>query len=67
MLPEDVEFMPTGESPLKFHEGFFERTLPYLWRIQVPSGKRTPWIPSCVPRGINYRYLSPHDDTKHAV
>ncbi len=21
-LPEDVEFMPTGESPLKFHEGF---------------------------------------------
>jgi leucyl-tRNA synthetase len=22
LLPEDVEFMPTGESPLKFHEGF---------------------------------------------
>ncbi len=21
-LPEDVEFMPTGESPLKFHKGF---------------------------------------------
>jgi leucyl-tRNA synthetase len=21
-LPEDVEFVPTGESPLKFHEGF---------------------------------------------
>jgi leucyl-tRNA synthetase len=21
-LPEDVQFMPTGESPLKFHEGF---------------------------------------------
>ena len=22
MLPEDAEFLPTGESPLKFHEGF---------------------------------------------
>jgi len=22
MLPEDVQFMPTGESPLKYHEGF---------------------------------------------
>jgi leucyl-tRNA synthetase len=22
LLPEDVEFMPTGESPLTFHEGF---------------------------------------------
>jgi len=22
LLPEDVEFMPTGESPLKFHAGF---------------------------------------------
>jgi len=22
LLPEDVQFMPTGESPLKFHEGF---------------------------------------------
>ncbi|MEJ2560452.1 MAG: leucine--tRNA ligase, partial [Anaerolineae bacterium] len=22
LLPEDVEFMPTGESPLKFHKGF---------------------------------------------
>jgi leucyl-tRNA synthetase len=22
LLPEDVQFMPTGESPLKYHEGF---------------------------------------------
>ncbi len=27
-LPEDVEFMPTGESPLKFHEGFKTVTCP---------------------------------------
>ena len=28
-LPEDVQFMPTGESPLKFHEGFR--------RVQCPN------------------------------
>ena len=22
LLPDDVEFMPTGESPLKYHQGF---------------------------------------------
>jgi leucyl-tRNA synthetase len=27
-LPKDVEFMPTGESPLKFHEGFKKVTCP---------------------------------------
>jgi len=27
-LPFDVEFMPTGESPLKFHEGFRRVTCP---------------------------------------
>jgi leucyl-tRNA synthetase len=27
-LPEDVEFMPTGESPLKYHEGFRRTTCP---------------------------------------
>jgi leucyl-tRNA synthetase len=28
VLPEDVEFMPTGESPLRFHEGFLHTTCP---------------------------------------
>ncbi len=27
-LPEDVEFLPTGESPLKFHDGFRKTTCP---------------------------------------
>ena len=27
-LPEDVEFMPTGESPLKLHDGFKKVTCP---------------------------------------
>ncbi|MEN8098195.1 MAG: leucine--tRNA ligase, partial [Chloroflexota bacterium] len=27
-LPDDVEFMPSGESPLKFHDGFLHTTCP---------------------------------------
>jgi leucyl-tRNA synthetase len=28
LAPDDVEFLPTGESPLKFHEGFLAVTCP---------------------------------------
>ena len=28
LLPDDVEFLPTGESPLNFHEGFRATTCP---------------------------------------
>lgn len=28
LLPEDAEFLPTGESPLKYHEGFRYATCP---------------------------------------
>ncbi|MCJ7605131.1 MAG: leucine--tRNA ligase, partial [Dehalococcoidales bacterium] len=28
LLPEDAEFKPTGESPLKYHEGFVNTTCP---------------------------------------
>src|SRR5207245_2835065 len=28
LLPDDVEFRPTGESPLKFHQGFLNTTCP---------------------------------------
>jgi leucyl-tRNA synthetase len=28
LLPDDVEFTPTGESPLKYHEGFLNVTCP---------------------------------------
>ena len=28
LLPDDVEFRPTGESPLRFHEGFLHTTCP---------------------------------------
>jgi len=28
LLPEDAKFLPTGESPLKYHEGFLNTTCP---------------------------------------
>lgn len=28
LLPEDAEFQPTGESPLKYHDGFHKTTCP---------------------------------------
>ncbi len=28
LLPEDAEFKPTGESPLKYHAGFVNTTCP---------------------------------------
>ncbi len=28
LLPEDAEFLPTGESPLKYHSGFRNTTCP---------------------------------------
>ena len=28
LLPDDAEFMPTGESPLKYHQGFLNTTCP---------------------------------------
>jgi leucyl-tRNA synthetase len=28
LLPDDVDFMPTGESPLKYHAGFLNTTCP---------------------------------------
>jgi len=28
LAPDDIEFRPTGESPLKFHEGFLNTTCP---------------------------------------
>jgi leucyl-tRNA synthetase len=28
LAPDDVEFLPTGESPLKYHEGFLRTTCP---------------------------------------
>ena len=60
MLPDDVEFMPTGESPLRFHEGFLHTTCPECGR---PALRETDTMDTFMCSSwYQYRYLSPHDD-----
>ena len=59
-LPEDVEFMPTGESPLRFHKDFLN--------VDCPScGKAAKRDTDTMDTFIDsswywFRYLSPHKD-----
>jgi leucyl-tRNA synthetase len=52
LLPEDAEFLPTGESPLRYHQGFLKASCPKCGGPAEPSVRRTPWIRSCAPHGI---------------
>jgi leucyl-tRNA synthetase len=51
LLPDDVEWKPTGESPLKLHPTWKSTDLPAV-RRRRPSAKPTRWTPSCARRGI---------------
>jgi len=58
LLPEDAEFLPTGESPLKFHEEFLHTACP---RCGGPATRETDTMDTFVCSSwYHYAYVTPY-------
>src|SRR5574341_509768 len=61
LLPDDVEFMPTGESPLKLHPTWKHPQCP---QCSGPAERETDTMDTFMCSSwYQYRYLSPHCNT----
>jgi len=60
LLPDDAEFLPTGESPLKYHEGFLNTTCP---QCGGPALRETDTMDTFLCSSwYQYAYISPYYD-----
>ncbi len=58
LLPEDAEFLPTGESPLKYHEGFLHTTCP---KCGGPATRETDTMDTFLCSSwYQYAYVTPY-------
>jgi len=58
LLPDDAEFMPTGESPLRYHKGFLNTTCP---KCGGPAQRETDTMDTFMCSSwYHYAYVSPY-------